>query len=265
MFFIIYNYSNENIGTSSKYLGKYMKIKIITLVFLGTFTSFCAPSQSLLEYEEPMALCVGEIIFDTFVDPDLCLYYKGNKLQIDISYDKKSKRLGEDLTKQELVKIVPYNVNETKATQELYILICNRPQFASDNNTIHYVHVPQAVSYKFYKLSAARKYNENKEVAGCLWEVTEMPLSFDRIVPDNTIIFLFNADYVEGIESKSWPINSNVRFLPTILMKKTINTDDMNQAIIAARLISMDFDAVHRYHLENASKIENKTVVTIKP
>ena len=242
-----------------------MKIKIITLVFCGTFASFCAPSKSLLEYEEPMALCAGEIVFSTFVDPDLCLYYKGNKLQIDISYDKKSKRLGQDTTKQELVKIVPYNVNEAKATQELYILICSQPRFASESNTINYVHVPQGMSYKFYKLSAARKYDENKEVVGCLWEVTEELLPDDRVVPDNTIIFLFDANFVEGLEPKIWPVNSNVRFLPTIIMNKTIDEQVMNQAIITARLISMDFNTVHRYNLENATKIENKTVVTIKP
>ena len=48
-------------------------------------------------------------------------------------------------------------------------------------------------------------------------------------------------------------------------MNKTIDEQVMNQAIITARLISMDFNTVHRYNLENATKIENKTVVTIKP
>lgn len=243
-----------------------MKIKIITLVFLGTLGSLLAvQSQSLLEYEEPMALCVGDIIFHTDIDPDLCLYYKGNKLQIDINYDKKSKRLGQVLPKKELVKIVPYTLNDAKAIQKFHLLICSRPHFASDDNTITYLHVLPEMSYKFYTLSAARKYDENDVVVGCIWNVTEDLLPDDRIVPDNTIVFLFNVDLVEGIEVKSWPLNSNIRLLPSIIMKKTIDTEEIARAIIEARMIAIDFDTVHRHHINNATKIENKTVVTIKP
>jgi hypothetical protein len=242
-----------------------MKIKIITLVFLGTLGSLLIESKSLLEYEEPMALCVGDIVFNTEIDPDLCLYYKGNKLQIDINYDKKSKRLGQVTTKKELVKIVPYTLNEAKATQQFHMLVCNHPQFASDNNTITYLHVPEDMPYKFYTLSAARKYDDNGEVIGCMWTVTEDFLSDDRIVPDNTIIFLFNAGYIEGLEAKSWPLNSNIRLLPSIVMKKTIEAEDVARAIIEARMIAIDFDTVHHHDIQNATKIENKTVVTVKP
>lgn len=242
-----------------------MKIKIITLVFVGTCGLLFGGINSLLEYEEPMALCIGDVVFHTDIDPDLCLYYKGNKLQIDISHDKKSKRLGQVTTKKELVKIVPYTLNEAKATQQFHVLICCRPHFASDSNTITYLHVPENVTYKFYTLSAARKYDEQGKAIGCMWAVVEDALPEDRVVPDNTIILLFNADHVEGLEEKSWPLNSNVRLLPSIVMKKTIHPDDVAKAIIEARMIAMDFDTVHRYQIQNATKIENKTVVTIKP
>ncbi|MDP3787984.1 MAG: hypothetical protein Q8Q60_01540 [Candidatus Chromulinivorax sp.] len=240
-----------------------MKIKIITLVFLGIFSSLVA-SKSLLEYEEPMALCVGEIVFNTDIDPDLCIYYKGNKLPIDINYDKKSKRLGQVITQKELVKIVPYTLNEAKATQQFHILICNHPQFASDSNTIMYLHVPTDMAYKFYTLTAARKYDEDGKVIGCMWAVAEEFLLNDRIVPDNTIIFLYNADYVEGLEPKSWPLNSNIRLLPSIVMKKSVEIQDINRAIIEARIIALDFNTVHHHYLQNATKRDNKTVVEIK-
>ncbi len=241
-----------------------MKIKIITLVFLGSLSSLLVASKSLLEYEEPMTLCVGDIVFNDNIDPDLCLYYKGNKLQIDISHDKKSKKIGHVTTQKELVKIVPYILNEAKATQEFYILVCNHPQFASDSNTIMYLHVPVDMSYKLYKLTAARKYNDDDEVVGCMWAVTEESLSGDRIVPDNTIIFLFNADYVEGLEPKSWPLNSNVRLLPSIVMKKSVEAEYINRAIVEARIIALDFNTVHHHYIKNATKIDSKTVLTIK-
>ncbi len=241
-----------------------MKIKIITLVFLGSFSSCLVGSKSLLDYEEPMARCVGEIVFNTEIDPDICLYYKGSMLQIDINHDKKSKKIGQVVADQELVKIVPYMLQETKATQEFYIFVCNDPRCASESNTIMYYHVPVDVPYKLYKLTAARKYNDDGDVVGCMWNVTEVSLLDDRIVPDNAIVFLFNADFVEGLEAKSWPLNSNVRLLPAIMIKKSIDAEAIARAITQARLLAIDFNTVHHHHPQNATKIENKTVVTIK-
>lgn len=236
----------------------------MTLVFLGAFGTFFAHSKSLLEYEEPMAFCIGDIVFNTEIDPDLCLYYKGNKLQLDMHYDKKSKRLGDIISKKELLKIVPYTLTEAKATQQFHILICSQPRLASDSNTVMYLHVPNNVDYKFYSLSAARKYNEDGDVIGCTWTIEEEHLMQDGIVPDNTIVFLFNANYIEGLEAKSWPVNSNIRLIPSIVMKKTIQREDIAQAIVEARMLAIDFDTVHRHNIQNATKIEKKTVVTIK-
>lgn len=242
-----------------------MKIKIIVLTFFVTFGSLFAAPNSLLDYEEPMALCIGDIVFHTDIDPDLCLYYKGNKLQLDINHDKKLKKLGEAPTKKELVRVVPYTLNEAKAIQKFYLLICSCPRFASDSNTITHLHVPKNITYKFYTLSGVRKFNKDTGVDECLWTVTQETLLDDRIIPDNTIIFLFNADYVEGLEVKSWPLNSNIRLLPSIVMKQTIDPQDIVRGIVEARMIAIDFDTIHHRHAKNATKIENKTVVMIKP
>lgn len=238
-----------------------MKIKIITFVVISSFSFLFAYSKELLEYQEPMALCVGHITVGIQVDPDFCLYYKGNKLQLDTHYDKKSKKIGKPQTVKQLVDIVPYSLTEAKTTQEFYILICCRPEFASDQNTINYLYIPHNIAYKFYKLTAART-NQN-DIEGCLWAVKEEELCDDRIIPDNTIIFLFNADFIEGLEVKSWPLHSNIRLLPNIVVKKTIDRQDVLRAIVEARLAAIDFDAVHIHRIENSSKIENKTVVVI--
>jgi len=241
-----------------------MKIKIITFIFLiSSFELLFTSSKPLLEYHEPMALCIGDIIFHTKVDPDLCLYYKGNKLQLDTNYDKKSKKIGKVQPVQELVNIVPYSLTEAKATQEFNILICCRPEFASDQNTINYLYVPEKTPYKFYTLTAGRTHQN--DVEGCLWVVKQEDLFDNKIIPDNTIIFLFNADFIEGLEVKSWPLHSNIRLLPSIVLKKTIDSQDVLRAIIEARLAAIDFDAVHIHRIETSSKRENKTVVVIQP
>ena len=242
-----------------------MKKQIILLTFLGTFGSLFAGPKSLLEYEEPMAPFVGDIVFPSDIDPDLCLYYKGNKIQLDINHDKKSKRLGQFIAPKELIKIVPYAFNEAKATQKIHLLICQRPEFASCDNTINYLYIPQDLSYKFYTLTATRKYNSEGLADGYCWQVDEEILSDDRIIPDNTVIFLFRADYISGLAVKSWPLNSNIRILPTIVMHQNIDPDDIARAIVQSRMIAIDFDTIHNHHVQNASKIESKTVVVIKP
>jgi|GEM_PF-1501196 len=242
-----------------------MKIKANILLFAGIMGAFLPSSASVLEYEEPMALCIGSVVFNTGVNPDLCLYYKGNKLQLDINRDEKPRRIGQQVsTKQELVRIVPYTLSEAKSTQRFHLLICSRPQFASYSNTVTYLHVPEAVPYKFYTLSGARQRNENSKIDGCLWSVTQENLLEDRKVPDNTIVFLFNADYVEELEVKPWPLHSNIRLLPNIIMKKTISEQDIARAIAEARMVSLDFATVHEHDIKNMTKIESKTILTLK-
>ena len=144
-----------------------MKIKSNILFFVGIMGAFLPSSASVLEYEEPRALCIGNIVFNTGINPDLCLYYKGNKLQLDVDHEKQPKRIGQQIsTKQELVRIVPYTLNEAKATQRFHLLICARPQFASYSNTVTYLHVPEGLPYRFYTLSGARQRNEDGKADG---------------------------------------------------------------------------------------------------
>lgn len=261
---ILYYYSNRKMCTSSKYLGILMK-KIITLCMLfGSLGCLPALPRQLLEYEESKVPFIGDIVFQNEVDPDLCLYFKGNKIQLDINHDKKIKRIGQVLPAQELMKVVPYAFNELKTTQNLHILICSKPEFASDNNTVNYVYVPQNVPYKFYTLLAKRAYDEERKEHVYCWDVRQQQLSVERIIPDNTLIFLFDANFVQGLEIRTWPLNSNVRILPSIIVNQNIGQQDIIRAIVQARMIAIDFDTIHNHHARNATKIESKTVVMVK-
>ena len=241
--------------------------KILFLTLCAFFQVVFSAANSLLEYEEPMTLCTGSINFNTPIDADvcmhsICIYYKGNKIELDMNHDKKIKKIGQQGLKKDPIKMVPYILNEAKATKQLHVLICCAPQFSTEMNTVHYLFVPHGVTYKFYTLTAARQFSNGIEE--CTWKVDQENLSQDRIIPDNTIIFLFNAEYVEGLQPKSWPINSNARILPTIMIKKIMNTQEIMQAIMTARLAAIDFDPLHYRYPKHATKIESKTVVSIK-
>ncbi|MGZ6255196.1 MAG: hypothetical protein ACXWL5_04365 [Candidatus Chromulinivorax sp.] len=240
-----------------------MKKSIYFLFFLQVALTCIFLSLESFDFQEPTALCLGDIIFNQEIDPDLCLYYKGNKLQLNINHDKKSKKLGFIHPKKQLLKVVPYTFHETKSTQKIHILICEKPHFTSDSNTIHYLHVPKNVSYKFYTLTGSRKYNKDGVADGCLWTVSQEVLQ-DGIVPDDTVVFLFNADFIEGLEVKSWPLNSNLRLLPSIIIRKDISQHEIERAILQARIVAMDFDVIHHRHVTSPKDRKEKTVLALK-
>lgn len=208
-------------------------------------------SMLSLDYE-PVAICLGNIIFPKNVTPDLNVYYKGKKLSIDLH------------SKEKEVKLVPYSLEEVKSNQQFHMIICPECKFASKDNTIQYLYVPKNVPYKFYTLSAARQYNQNQEVDGYLWNSIEDKLLDDHIIPDNTIIFLFDANLIEGLNVKSWPQDSNARILPEIRIKQSISQKDLSDAIIAARLAALDLDAIHKCNMTCIKQINKQAVLSLK-
>ena len=201
---------------------------------------------------EPVAVCLGNVLFPRSVDPDLNVYYKGKKLPIDV------------FSKEKEVRNIPYSLEEKKSTQKIYMIICSECKFASQDNTIQYLYVPANVDYKFYTLSAARQYNENQEVQGYLWTVIEEQLLDDNIIPDNTVIFLFDVSFVEGLNVKSWSQSSSARVLPEIIIKKSANQQDLSRAIIKARLAALDMDTIHKHDMSCTKQINKQAVLSMK-
>jgi len=225
-------------------------------------------SDLLLDYQEPMALCLGSISLPRPLlveSVDLSLYYKGNKLPLDMSPEKTVRKFHhnkEYINKVE-IKAIPYSLVEAKAVQSFHMLICENVSVSSRSNTVQHLCVPKDVSYRYFILHGARQYDENNQVDGCLWSVQEQSLHGEQAVPDNTIVFVFDADLIEGLEVKSWAQNSNVRLMPDIVIKKTATESDLKQAIVQARLAAMDLDAIHNHNLNSVKKIDKKAVVTM--
>lgn len=230
-----------------------MKIKIILWMIIISCgrLSFLDASVVSLDYE-PVAVCLGTIVFPKKVHPYPNLYYNGRKLSIDV-----------DLKEKE-VKVIPYSLEEAQSKQQFHMIICLECKFASKENTVQYLYIPKNVSYKFYTLSAARQYNNDKEVDGYLWTLTQDQLSADRIIPDDTIIFLFNADLIEGLHVKSWPQNSNVRILPEIVIKKSACQQDLSDAMTQGAAASVGLNRIHKHNATCIKQINQKAVLSMK-
>ena len=219
------------LAVRQKKLDKFMKIKTIFLTMV-CFGGVLFSRDSLFDYQEPITLCIGNIVFPQKINPDLSIYYKGNKVQIDVEPKKE-------------IDIVPFSFMEEKSTQKIHVLICSELKFSSDDNTIKYLYAPFEVSYKFYTLSASRKRNSDGEMAGYLWTINQETLPDDRCLPDNSMIFLFDADLISGLEVKEWTRDNNTRFLPNIVIKKSATAQMLSQAIVKSRLAAIDVDTFH--------------------
>lgn len=173
---------------------------------------------------------LGSVIFPVEVSPSLCLYYKGQKLLVDGQKD-------------EEYKTISFSLDEASYVQQLHILICLEPSCFSEHNNIKYLTVDPTQPYKLYSLRGARTFDaQGEEVLS--WDVQEEKLE-DSIIPDNTLIVVYNPELVEGLQVVSWRTKDQIRILPNIVMKKQIKKDVFIQAMNIARLSAMDLDSYH--------------------
>ena len=145
---------------------------------------------------------------------------------------------------------------ELKTVQKFHIVIAAEIMPASELNTVLYWYVPQGVAYKFYTLSAARQLIQDEDF--CSWSVTQEYLLNDNIIPDDTIIFLFDAHLVFGIEVKNWAQNSNVRLIPEIIIKPSATLEQIQVAMDQGRLAAIDVDAFHDHDFSCVKKLDDK-------
>jgi len=202
---------------------------------------------------EPIAIYLGSIKFPMHIrNTHLNLFYKGKKLSIDIN------------NKEKELRLFPYSLEEEKSNQQFHMIICSECKIASKDNTVQYLYVPSKVDYKFYTLNAARSYNEKKEINGYLWTCTQEQLLDDNIIPDNTVIFIFDANLIEGLQVKSWPHNSNARVLPEIVIKNTVSKKDLYDAFDKASLAALPLNTIHQRNMTCIKQMDKQSILSMK-
>lgn len=187
------------------------------------FSSIIQPSSG-----DPTKLFLGSIQFPETLLFDLCLYYKGQKIPTESDDNQAS---------------AEFSFLESKYTQELFILISeNISCKTSENNTVNHL-TNCDKNYKCYHLSAHRVDGPSGKAA-CSWLMKKHQLH-ENIIPDNTVIFLFDPKFVEELEVNYWDKNSTMRLLPTIHIKDTISSKELSRAMTVARLKAIDIDGLH--------------------
>jgi len=228
------------------------KIIFLMIVVLVESRQDLYGSGFIAEYD-PVAICLGSVKFPLNINnTNLNIFYKGKKLLIDVNHKEKE------------IKSVPYSLEEEKSNQQFHMIICSECNVASKDNTVQYLYVPSYVPYKFYTLSAARSYNENKEVDGYLWTCIQEQLLDDNVVPDNTVIFIFDAHLIEGLRVKSWPYSSSARILPEIIIKKSVNSIEVYDALDKASLASLPLNAIHQRNMVCIKQMDKQSVLSLK-
>lgn len=200
-----------------------MKKLIHILAFLSCFQVYTEP-------QDPTTLFLGNIKFPKALNhTDLCLYYKGQKLNTD--WDKNN------LSAQ-------YSFLESKTSQTLYLLICNNVACHTKlSNTVQHLQLTDEL-YRCYHLQATRIHDEQQNVTSFSWECEECDLE-NGIIPDNTVIFLFDPFLIDGLQIHTWSKNQAMRLIPTINISNNATAQEIVRAMTVARLTAIDIDTIH--------------------
>ncbi len=200
------------------------------IFYLLMLCSLSLPSHT----SDSTKLFLGSIKFPEHIHGDLCLYYKGQKIQPEWSSNN---------------TVAQFSFLESKYTHEMFILVCDNISYqTSQTNTVQCLQA--ADNYQCYKLLAQRTENE-QGFTECSWSVQKCTLENNNI-PDNTFIFLFNPTFIDGLQVQTWNSDNTLRVLPTINIK-SIQTKDLTRTMTIARLTAIDIDLLHSKVLPQGS------------
>jgi hypothetical protein len=169
--------------------------------------------------------------------PEICIYHGGERF------------IGEvDTTGRRAC----FNLPIEKSCTHFNLLVIEELQFESEKNTIQYLKIDTKQPYKYYTMELVRasrkRYvpsdRKNQESEPDRWIIRSGKVSPDGRIPDETIIVLLNANYVERVEG------SNGFELPTIFIKENIveiagSEQRLHDKSVEMILSSLDYNPIH--------------------
>jgi len=186
--------------------------------------------------ENSTKLFSGAIEFPATLEYDLCIFYKGQKLKLE--------QTGPSDT-------VEFSFNDTKETQTIFLIITHAITcMTEESNTIEHLKLAEHHPYVCYKLQAQRQIH-NDEHQLLTWKIEECKIT-DRIIPQNSLIFLFDPNLIAGLKVQSWKPESVFRIVPTIIATPTATEKELRRATTIARLAALDIDAIHAKTSKNS-------------
>lgn len=189
----------------------------------------CLQMHSLDQTTDETKLFSGSIEFPYKLNYDLCLFYNGQKLEFEANNTS---------------SFIQFSFLDSKYTHTLYFIITNDLTCrTSESNNVDCLCVVDESSYICYKMQAKREIDEDEHHL-LTWEITEHHLHNGQI-PHNSLIFLFDPTLIAGLKVQSWKPENIFRIIPTLVIHPTATLQQLQRAIIVARLAALDIDAIH--------------------
>mgnify|MGYP003402369669 FL=1 len=171
----------------------------------------------------------GSIEFPHTMTYDLCLFYNGQKL---------------DFEGNNTNKFLQFSFLDYSKTQLVYFIITNGLSCCtSESNNVDCLSILDESSYICYKMQAKRELDPNDQQI-LTWEILPHQLTNGQI-PHNSLIFLFDPTLIAGLKVQSWKPENIFRIIPTLLIHPSASAEQLQRAMIIARLAALDIDALH--------------------
>jgi len=169
--------------------------------------------------------------------PQVCMYQGGERFTCEV--DQEGNR-------------ACYTLPVEKTCTSFSLVITSSLQYESEKNTVQYLKVNPNHPYKFYRMelmkAPRRRYRvpseKNLPEPKDQWIVAQEELEENGRIPDDAIIVLLNADYVETIRADEG------FELPTIVIKDDIlaiagSEKKLHDDAIELLLSSLDYNPLH--------------------
>ncbi len=171
----------------------------------------------------------GSIEFPYKLKYDLCLFYNGQKL---------------DFEENNTSSFMQFSFLDSSKTQLVYFIITNGLTCCtSESNNVNCLCVLDESSYICYKMQAKRELDQDEQQI-LTWEILPHQLSNGQI-PHNSLIFLFDPELIAGLKVQSWKPENIFRIIPTLLIHPNATVEQLQRAMVIARLAALDIDAIH--------------------
>ncbi|MFC1845592.1 hypothetical protein ACFLX2_00515 [Candidatus Dependentiae bacterium] len=188
--------------------------------------------------------------------PQVCIYHEGERFACEI--DKEGKR-------------VCFTIPVDRGCTTFHLLVTSNLQCeSSEENTVQYLKTDSEQPYKFYKMKLVRALRKrycvpsekNKKPIEDRWEVSQKELGKEGRIPDEAIIVLLNAEYVDNLKAdKGFE-------LPTIVIKNNVleiagSESKLHDNAIKLLLSSLDYNPLHSTNQVHTKQEKQKIIIAM--
>lgn len=232
--------------------------KIMKMSFSQVLLIFCfltiTQVQHLFSYTNGLFMLTVQFPKSLKDIPNFRIYCEGNKIKGDIN--KNSKR-------------VTFALPEDKKRTHFTLIITEKIQFKSEENTILYLKLADEQPYKFYSLQLiktdpqAQEEKDSRKDPIYQWIIEEQKVSLeDGRIPDDAIIICIDPSYIEKLEG------GNAIELPKIFIKEDAvqlagSESKFDDSWTKILLSSLDADSIHANLQHEVKQEQHRSRVAI--